>query len=346
MSDAMSGTGVWKDTVEVSEAIAATLADRSGMADVARLMTNGKTRRVIASGNGASFYVAHALWLASFYGEARVEVVGLPAGLLCDATSSFRWRSGDLLLAVSSSGRLRDLIEIIDERKPSWVPYAAITANPDAPVPVGATACAQITVPTHRAVTHTGDFCAATAAALSIWSMVTGDKELAAAVDKLPETTRRSAGLALDWSQNELLGLDLPSTVVPFGSGPAWTAALEAALMVKEIAGISGEGLETREAATSALTATGPGHLFVALPTGDDCYIEEACRLATIRGARALSAPGGPLADPRVSPVTTFPAAIALSVVLGQRAAMNVDHPEWIDLYYSTARRDGVADHS
>ena len=341
MTEAIASTGVWQDTVDVQEAIEATLADADGFADVAAMLSAPGVKRVVATGNGASFYVAHALWLASLYGDSPVELVGISAGLLCDPT--FRWRDGDLLLAVSSSGRLRDLIDVIENRRPAGVPVAAISANPDAPVPALAQACARITVPHHRAVTHTGDFSAATAAVLAIWATVSGDATLADAVRRLPEAVGEAAVRSISWSENELSQIGMPKTVVAFGTGPAWTAALEAALMLKEIAGIAAEGLETREAATSALTATARGHLFVSLPTGPDQLIEEAGRLSASLGAEVVTAPGGDLGDPRVSPVTTFPAAIALSVALGLRGGFDVDHPDWIHTYYRTARRDGTA---
>ena len=41
------------------------------------------------------------------------------------------------------------------------------------------------------------------------------------------------------------------TNAVVFGSGPAWAAALEAALLLKEVSGMPAEGVETRRGATS-----------------------------------------------------------------------------------------------
>ena len=46
-----------------------------------------------------------------------------------------------------------------------------------------------------------------------------------------------------------------PETAVVFGGGPGWAAALEAALLLKEVARVPAEGVETREGATSAMMA-------------------------------------------------------------------------------------------
>jgi hypothetical protein len=52
-----------------------------------------------------------------------------------------------------------------------------------------------------------------------------------------------------------------------------------------------------------------------------------------------VRAPGGSEADRRLAAITTFPAALALSVVLAMRRGHDPDQPDWIETYYSTARR-------
>src|ERR687895_309988 len=70
-------------------------------------------RRIVATGNGAAYYAAMALWIASVRAPSdRVDVVAVPAGLV--AGGAFSWRPGDRLLAISTSGELRDLIEVLE----------------------------------------------------------------------------------------------------------------------------------------------------------------------------------------------------------------------------------------
>src|SRR5262249_17720990 len=109
-------TGLWRDLHELPETLAATLEVRDGFAETAALLGASDVRRVVASGNGAAYYVTMALWLAALEGRGGLELVAVPAGLL--ARGAFRWRPGDALLAVSSSGELRDLIEAIDAGAP------------------------------------------------------------------------------------------------------------------------------------------------------------------------------------------------------------------------------------
>ena len=51
-----------------------------------------------------------------------------------------------------------------------------------------------------------------------------------------------------------------------------------------------------------------------------------------------LRAPGGDLADARLSGVTAFPALVALAARLGFERGLDVDRPAWTDQYYAVAR--------
>jgi hypothetical protein len=45
-----------------------------------------------------------------------------------------------------------------------------------------------------------------------------------------------------------------------------------------------------------------------------------------------------PAGDVRLAPITTLPAAAALSAALALAAGHDVDRPTWTDSYYDTAR--------
>ena len=80
----------------------------------------------MATGNGAAYYVAHALWLAALESERRgPPIVAVPCGVA--VRPSFRWRPGDAVLAVSSSGEFRDVVEIA--RAAAGRPCVAVTAG-------------------------------------------------------------------------------------------------------------------------------------------------------------------------------------------------------------------------
>lgn len=327
-------TGLWRDVTELPSSLAATLEDRAGIEEVAALVGSDGVRRVVASGNGAAYYVAVALWLASLEGSAGPEVVAVPSGLL--ARGAFAWRPGDVLLAVSSSGEFRDLVEAVDAGVPT--PFAAVTATAGSTLGSRAGARALVSVPSQRAVTHTQAFCGAVVAALGVWAAVTSDATLDASLRVLPDQLERTIAHARSWV-DELGEIDAGTAIV-FGSGPAWAAALEAALLLKEVAGIPAEGVETREGATSAMMALRPGALALSLPADDeDPLLAEAEQICAGRGATVLRAAAGDTVDRRLAAVSTFPSAAALSARLGIERGLDVDRPAWTEAYYRVARR-------
>jgi fructoselysine-6-P-deglycase FrlB-like protein len=326
------GTQLWQDASELPASLAATLEARDGVAETAALLGANGVRRIVATGNGAAYYVAVALWLASLERRDGPEVAAVPSGLV--ARGAFRWRPGDALLAVSSSGEFRDLVEAVEAGAPT--PYAAITANADSTVGAKAGARALVTVLHQRAVTHTQAFCGAVALALAAWAEVTGDAGLCEAVGRAPEEVAAALEAAEQWLEGTF-GLDPPAAVA-FGSGPAWAAALEAALLLKEVACIPAEGVETREGATSGMMALQPGHVALSLPTSDDALLEEAEEICRDRGATVVRAPVVEGADRRLAAITTFPAAVALSERIGVERGLDVDRPAWTDAYHLVAR--------
>jgi fructoselysine-6-P-deglycase FrlB-like protein len=313
-----------------------TLAAPEGIADVARVVGADGVRRIVATGNGAAFYAAMALWLASLEGPTGPDVLAIPAGLM--ARGAFSWRAGDVLLAFSSSGEMRDVIEALDAGAPT--PFAAVTASPESTIGSRASAVASVAVASQEAVTHTQAFCGNVVAALSIWALVTGDSTLDAAVRGVPELAAAAVERATTWAVE--LPEIRPEAGMVFGSNHAWAGALEGALLLKEVAGLPAEGVETREGATSAMYPLRPCHLVVSLPTvGDTWLLEEAERICGARGATVLRAPGGDLSDPRLNAVATFPAMVALAARLGLERGLDVDAPAWTDAYYAVARGPG-----
>ena len=210
----------------------------------------------------------------------------MPSGLL--ARDAFAWRPGDVLLAVSSSGEFRDLIEAIDGGAPA--PYAAVTSTPGSTIGSRAGACALVAVAHQRAVTHTQAFCGNVVAALGVWAKLTSDPALASALTRLPEQVDDGLRVSRAWAAEA--GAVEATNAVVFGSGPAWAAALEAALLLKEVSGMPAEGVETREGATSTMMALRPGDLALSLPTrADDALLAEAEEACAGRGARVLAGP-------------------------------------------------------
>jgi fructoselysine-6-P-deglycase FrlB-like protein len=170
-----------------------------------------------------------------------------------------------------------------------------------------------------------------------VWARIAGDARLRGALAALPGVLAAAVSEAEEWAAG-LGALQPPPAAVAFSGGPGWAAALEAALLLKEVAGVPAEGVDAREGATSAMYALGPAHLAVSLPVGDQAE-GEAERVCAEAGARVVRCPGGARADGRLALATTLPSATALAAVLAERAGLDADRPAWVEAYYRTARR-------
>jgi fructoselysine-6-P-deglycase FrlB-like protein len=338
---ALGDTEIWADALEMPAALEETLHSSEGFEETAELLRSASVTRIIASGNGASFYVAHALWLASLAGDqGAAEVIAVPAGMLADGR--FRWRTGDRLLVISSSGELRDAVEVVNGRLP--LPYVAVTSRRDSTLGAHARSCAIVRVAQQRAVTHTQAYVGNLITVLALWAAVTDDAGLAAAVAAAPDACSRSLAAAGAWLPGAVRAAGDPSAAVVFGSHFGWTGAMEAALLLKELARMPAEGVETREGATSASFGLSETSLALSL-SSDDPSATEAEAICQSMGARLVRAPRMEAPDPRLTPLTLFPPALALAIELSLRRGENVDRPVWTDAYFSTTRvTDGHAD--
>ena len=285
--------------------------------------------RIVATGNGAAYYVAHALWLASLESRGSVPIVAVPCGIA--VRDGFSWQPGDAVLAVSSSGEFRDVVEIA--RRSGERPCVAITAASDSSLAAAATRRRRCSAssrsarsPTRRrwqARTRAASRCGPPSPATPSWPRWW---------PRRPTPPSRRSPTREAWAPE----VGSPPAAIAVGGGPAWAAALELALMLKEISRIPAEGVETREGATSAMFGLDRGHLMVSLDPEGDADGDEAVRLCAAAGAVTLRLPGAD--DPRLAPITTLPAAAALSAQLALAAGHDVDRPAWTDAYYETAR--------
>ena len=326
---------MWRDALELPAALTATLDDADGFDEVVELLSRPSVRRVVVTGNGASYYVGLNLWASALRDDgSHPDVIAIPAGFI--ATGHFTWRRGDVVLAISSSGEFRDLVDaLLNDEVPR--PYAAITATANSTIGRDAEARALVSVRGERAITHTQAYCGAIAASLAIWGRVTGDSRLQEAL--LHEVGRYGELLtaAEAWASADLQAVETPVAGISFGSGPAMSAALESALLMKEVARIPWEGVETREGATSAMYSLGPGQLALALGSEDDGLFREAEAGCARSGATVLRL-GGSDGDDRLTALTSFPAALSASIAFALRAGLDVDRPGWVDGYLATAR--------
>ncbi len=212
----LTGTALWQDLCETPETVAATLDDATGHAELAHLLASHRPGRIVATGNGASFYVATALWVASLSTQLVAPVVAIPAGLL--ATDTFTLRSDDLLLAFSTSGELRDLVELANGPQRAGA-FALVTSTPSSTLAAQADVVALVEVRNQRAVTHTQAYLGAAAVALDVLGRASGDSSLRAAADAMSTALSAQMVGAPQWANEVWEGPSTPRAAVVFGTG-------------------------------------------------------------------------------------------------------------------------------
>jgi fructoselysine-6-P-deglycase FrlB-like protein len=344
----LASAGIWLDVTETPDVLASILERHGGVKDAVALLgeagrtgcfDGGRRGRLIVVGNGASAYVAHALWLTALgTRSAPIDVIGLPAGVISSGAFA-DFRSGDILLAVSSSGELRDLIDAM-EQLPPHVRSIAVTAAPSSAIARLADVVTVVPAAPQRSETHTHAFCGAVLMCLLIWASFVGDDRLRAQLESAPSQVARALGLAERWAVETLPGLSTPTATFAFGTGPAWAAALESALVVKEITQLPSEGVETREGATTTMTALVPSHLVLRISGQPrDSLADESERICRERGATVLSMPGTDESPLPLVPITAMPGAVAVATEMAARLGLDPDRPAWTGTYYQTARR-------
>jgi fructoselysine-6-P-deglycase FrlB-like protein len=315
--------------------VRATLDSADGFDELAGYLSSAPGR-VVVTGNGAAYYAGMTLWLASLQSPAAAQhIVVAPAGVVCG--QAFRWRPDDTVLVVSSSGELRDVVELAAARPE--LRLAVVTSSPGSSLASAADVTAGVSVQSQRAATHTQAYAANVAALLAVWARVTDDSTLGAAVDESPAACQQAQERAVHWVDGAAGSVGDVTAGVAFGSDAGWAAAMEAALLLKEVARLPVEGMDTREGGTTGMYALGAQHLVLSLPTGPaDRLLTEAENTCRRAGATVLTTPTAGIADARLAALTTFAPAAALATVLGLRAGHDVDSPAWTDAYYATAR--------
>jgi glutamine---fructose-6-phosphate transaminase (isomerizing) len=306
------------------------------MAEVRSLLRKKDGGRVILTGNGASYYAGLTAATAALRSRTPNPWLAVPAGFLLASRVELRER--DILFAISSSGELRDIIESLGSRPVASM--VAITADGASPIARIADLAVVLPAQRQRAVTHTGAFAAAALMLLKLLALSAADTELEMLVEEAPEFVAHAVDVTENWIP--ILGsLPVPAHALTFGSGTAWAAALETALLLKEVSRIPSEGVETREAATSSMTAIRGGDVAVAIQSGaDDPLVSETSLVLKRTGASVVELPGAAGIDERLSPLLALPAGVALAIAYARRAGRDPDAPDWYAAYLETARAD------
>lgn len=213
-----------------------------------------------SSDNAATF----AKYLLEIHSGLVTASVGPSVTSVYDARPRMR---DSLFLAVSQSGRSPDILHLAQAGRDDGALTVALLNDTDSPL---ASTC-EIVLPLHagkeKSVAATKSFIAALAASLQLVAHWSQDRELLAALERLPETLEAAA--ATDWSAALPL-LKEANNLFVVGRGVGFAMAQEAALKLKETSGVHAEAMSSAELMHGPWTLAGDHFPILVLSQRDE----------------------------------------------------------------------------
>jgi glutamine---fructose-6-phosphate transaminase (isomerizing) len=189
-----------------------------------------------------------------------------------------------LLLAFSQSGESPDVVEVVRAYRGAGVLTVALVNREESPL----AQAAEVVLPLHageeRAVAATKSFLAMLAATVHLMAHLLEEPHLKEALPALPEAMHRALG-----AEGSLEYLVEAESLFVLGRGLVYPVALEAALKLKEVAGLHAEGLSAAEFLHGPKALLEPGFPLLVLAQRDGALE------ATLRTLESLKATGAHL---------------------------------------------------
>ncbi len=302
--------------------------------DLGRFLARKSPGFAFTVARGSSDHAAsYAQYLAGI--AAGVFTGSLPPSLLGIYRADLRL-SGALGLFFSQSGKSPDLTEAARRTRARGALVVAFTNDPDAPL----AQAAEVVFPLHagreEAVAATKTFIAELAAFLQLVAYWREDRALLEALERLPETLAVAA--AALWPRFLEVFEDAEHAFV-LSRGPAYAAALEAALKLKETSGIFAEGFSAAEFLHGPVALLEPGFPVLVLAPEDAALevVREVARGLSEKGAALLWAgaepgpgeglPVPPAPHPYAAPIVLIQAFYPNAARLARARGLDPDRP-------------------
>jgi glucosamine--fructose-6-phosphate aminotransferase (isomerizing) len=241
-----------------------------------------------------------------------------------------------IMIGISQSGASPDVVSVVAEGERQGAMTIAITNDPASPLAAAATHVVDLGAGDERSVAATKTYTASLAAIAAL--AAEGDAALSADVARLPAlmaaqlaltgTAEAAVAAAVDWER---------LTVV--GRGAHYATAFEAALKVRELAGIVAEAYSPADLLHGPIATTGPRQPLLAIAPAGPTEGSMRDLVAVARGRDARVAAIGhdaALGDPFLElvdvpewlgPAVAIVPAQLLAVGLAERRGVDVDAP-------------------
>ena len=350
----MSQTLFYRDILDAPLALADTLGGLDAE-PVAQAMLAAGTRRVVAIGSGSSYFACAA---AAYLHDS----LAIPDGIALWAAPAEDFglyplplAARDAIVGVSASGKVVDVVGLFAARK-GQQQLVAITNEAESPLARAADRALITLAGASRVPTSTKTFLASICALDALWLAlldaqgVAAARPLRAALVDVPRAATNALEEATEQIPTVAERLQGCERFFVAGSGPSWPLAQEVALVLKEVAGLQAEPMQSREMihGPTAIVDVSVG-VIVLNPAGRG---ESAARALLAqcaeRGATTVSVGVAPaeiairadVADV-LSPLVLGGPLFALANELAVCRGTYSDHPAWEAAYLRSVRPGG-----
>ena len=321
-----------RETEEVPAVIGRLLsANRDSLALLADELRASPPAVVVTCARGSSDH-------AATYGKYLIETqIGVPVSSAAPSVAS-RFDSplraaGALCIAISQSGRSPDLLITVDAYRKSGARVVVMVNDTASPLAARADVLIPLSAGVERSVAATKSCIAAMVAHAALVAAWGGNRELAAAIEALPDALARA--LAADAS-TVISGLINTRQMFVIGRGYGLGIAQEVALKLKETCGIQAEAFSAAEVRHGPMAIVGPGFPVLALATSDQAGNDVVAIAATLaeRGAQVMLVragegdfPSAKASHPALEPITMLVTLYRLIERLARARGLHPDTP-------------------
>ena len=241
-----------------------------------------------------------------------------------------------IVIGISQSGASPDVVSVVAEGSRQGALTAAVTNQPSSPLAAAARHVIDLGAGEERSVAATKTYTASLAAIAAL--VADGDPQLSGEVARLPEALAAQLALtgAVDAAVQAAAGWERLTVV---GRGAHYATAFEAALKLRELAGIVAEAYSPADLLHGPIATAGPGQplLAIAPPGPTEGSMRELVAAVRERGAHVAAIGQDPtLGDPFLElvdipewlgPAVAVVPAQLLAVGLAERRGVNIDAP-------------------
>lgn len=288
-----------RETAEAPEVVARLLdANAGAAADLGARLRDAGPAFVVTCARGSSDSAAtYAKYLIEICIGTVVASVGPSVTSVYGRRPQMR---GALFIAISQSGRSPDLLTLAESARADGALTVALVNDTGSPL----AALCEVVLPLHagpeKSVAATKSYIASLAAVLQLVAAWSAEPALDRAVRRLPDYL--DGALKRSWLSAAPL-LQSVSGLYVAGRGPGYAAAQEAALKLKETAGLHAEAISSAELRHGPMAIAGPDFPVLLFSQND----------ASLTGLAEL---GNELAGRGVPVISAGPAGVAAATAL------------------------------